>query len=112
SSFNSVIAGSIFEDAKSGIPEAQFELGTMYIKGDGTKKDINEAMKWIKLSADQNYKLAQTALGFAYYYGNPSVPQDLQKAINWFTKSATQNDSAAQLYLGLIYVEGNGVEKK
>ena len=45
--------------AKSGVMEAQVNLGHMYIRGDGVKKDYAEAAKWYKKAAEQGYAEAQ-----------------------------------------------------
>src|SRR5947207_44494 len=42
--------------AQEGDPEAQYYLGVFYVNGgEGVPKDLAEAYKWWKLSANQNY---------------------------------------------------------
>ena len=56
------------ELAKKGDPEAEFELGSMYEKGEGTGTDLREA-------AHQGLAQAQSALGMLYTSGR-GVSQD------------------------------------
>ena len=106
-----ITAGSIFEKANSGDAEAQFILGTMYVRGKEVEKDINQAIIWFTKAAQQGHSYAQTALGMIYYYKDSGVKQDINKAIKWFMKAADQGNSAAQVHLGLIYVEGEDIKQ-
>lgn len=97
--------------AEQGNAEAQFEIGALYNFGeDGIQKDLREAVKWYKKSADQGYALAQRALGSCYACGT-GVEKDTQDAVKWFRKAAEQGDSAAQCMLGDHYAAGEGVKK-
>ena len=49
--------------AEAGDAEAQFEVGKAYKNGEGVEKDLNEAMKWLKKSAEQGNKHGM----FTYY---------------------------------------------
>ncbi|KAK8843573.1 hypothetical protein M9Y10_024630 [Tritrichomonas musculus] len=74
------------------------------------KRDINKAIKYYSLAADQNYPEAQIDLGFIYYDGK-YVPRDINKAIQYYSLAANQNHAIAQCYLGLIYFEGKYVTR-
>jgi TPR repeat protein len=52
--------------ADAGDSEGEFYLGEMYDEGKGVSQDYEEAEKWYRKSADQNYLLAQTNLGYMY----------------------------------------------
>lgn len=109
-------ANSIFEKANSGDAEAQFILGSMYVRGIEVGKDINKAIIWFTKAAQQGHSNAQTALGMIYYYKDSSnkdsgIKQDIKKAIKWFMKAADQGNSVAQFHLGLIYVEGEDIKQ-
>ena len=45
--------------ADQGKDNAQYNLGLMYYNGLGVKKDVSEALKWIRESAQQGYEKAQ-----------------------------------------------------
>ena len=44
--------------ANLGDPEAQYELGMLYVTGTGIKKDHREAMYWFILAADRKHPAA------------------------------------------------------
>lgn len=49
--------------AEQGYPPAQYNLGMMYANGWGGQKDGDQALHWLKLSADQGQGEAQFYLG-------------------------------------------------
>ncbi len=53
---------SIITSATEGNPEAQYQLGIMYAKGDGVNKDRDRANKWLRKAANQGHAKAQRAL--------------------------------------------------
>jgi hypothetical protein len=90
---------------------AQFNMGTFYSYGEeGASKNYKEAIKWYKLSADQEFARAQINLGVAYIEGQ-GVPKDYKEAIRWFSLAADQGEGRAQAALGYQYYYGYGVEK-
>ena len=44
------------ESAKSGIPQAQYDLAVIYYNGDDIEQDIGEAIYWFKKSAEQGFE--------------------------------------------------------
>ncbi len=50
------IAAKLFlELAEDGYPMAQYMLGKLYLKGQGVPKDIDTAVTWFYLSANQHF---------------------------------------------------------
>ena len=96
--------------AQAGHDMAQYKLGLLYAKGDGTKKDLCEAVKWFGLSADQGNANAQYNLGVCYEYGY-GVKQDCAEAIRLYELSANQENVNAQYNLGFCYESGKGVQQ-
>jgi TPR repeat protein len=45
--------------AEQGLAQAQFNLGVLYKKGEGTAQDIKQAVKWYRLAAEQGHVSAQ-----------------------------------------------------
>src|SRR5580704_8147185 len=45
---------------------SQFNLSVMYDQALGVPQDYNEALKWLRLAADQGYAEAQRNLGLRY----------------------------------------------
>ncbi|MFI0843180.1 tetratricopeptide repeat protein [Mesorhizobium sp. IMUNJ 23232] len=44
-------------------PNAQFEMGKMFLNGDGVKKSIKQAGRWLQLAAEKGHAGAQATLG-------------------------------------------------
>ena len=69
----------LMQAAMCGDVEAQTYLGYLYYEGEGVEQNYNEAVKWYKKAAKQDYAPAQLALGECYYFGE-CVEQDYKKA--------------------------------
>lgn len=80
--------------AEQGDAVAQYDLGILYYKGQGTRQDYAEAVKWWLKSAERGYANAQFNLGTAYLHGQ-GVEQDYVRAYIWFTAAATRGDEEA-----------------
>ena len=63
-------------------------------------RDINKAIHYYSLAADQNYPNAQINLGAIYHEGQ-YISRDISKAIHYYTLAANQNNPNAQFNLGL-----------
>jgi exopolysaccharide production negative regulator len=72
-------AASYFQD-----PEAQYELGRLYLDGIGTAKDAKQAVRWFGLAADKNHRSAQALLGSMLFKGQ-GVPRQAGKGLAWLT---------------------------
>jgi len=72
------------ELAKKGNAEAEFELGSMYEKGEGTRTDLREATRWYWKAAYQAFAQAQSALGMLYASGS-GVSRDSVQALLWLS---------------------------
>ena len=75
---------SLIANAEQGDAEAQFQLGSLYYRGEGVVLDYNEAplleaVKWWRKAAEQGHAKAQNNLG-AMYYNGEGVPQDGKEA--------------------------------
>ena len=85
-------------------PEELYLLGnSCYVK-----KDYEQAVKYFRLAAEQEYVFAQYMLGLCYYYGR-GVARDYSEAVKWYRKAAEQGDADAQTNLGNRYYNGQGV---
>ena len=96
--------------AEKGLPQAQYYLSYIYLKGLGVTEDEHKSFEWCQKAADQGHIFSYCWLGEKYEYGE-GVEQDYNKALEWYTKGAENEDESAQYYLGLMYEKGNGVEK-
>jgi TPR repeat protein len=95
--------------ADKGDARAEFDLSAYYAKRNGhARPDYTNALKYLRLSADQGYGDAEVALG--YFYGRGlGVPRDVPTAVQWYRKAADQGNALGQYAMGRFYATGRGV---
>ena len=71
------------QGAEQGNASSQFQLGRMYLAGEGVEQDFEQARRWFRLSALQEYPAAQLELGEIYRVGH-GVSIDYVEAYAWF----------------------------
>ena len=93
--------------AEQGNAEAQFRMGRLY---DYVQQyqDLQEAIRWYRLAAEQGLPAAQNSLGLRYSIGR-GVPHDYKEAVRWWLLAAEQEFAEAQYWLGVSYEEKRGV---
>ena len=96
--------------AKSGDPNAELELGSLYDTGNGVIIDHEEAVGWWMKAADRGLAVAENNIAAAYTTGL-GVPRDYEKSAEWYRKAADQSNTTAQAELGWMYFSGVGVKK-
>lgn len=84
--------------AEHGNAEAQFQLGQMYVFGEGVPKDLEEGFRWVRRAAEQGHAKARFQLGQMYYFG-VGVPGDLQAGLIWVRKAAKQGHAGAREFI-------------
>jgi hypothetical protein len=99
--------------AEQGEPDAQHIIGLRYKFGHKCvpQNDI-EAVKWLRLAADQGYAKAQVSLGSMYEQGR-GVPKSDAEALKWYRLAADQGNAHAQKLLGRRFwpdMEDGGTE--
>lgn len=92
-----------FALAQQGDVKAQYDIGNMYLKGQGTARNAREAFSWFSKAAKQGYSRAEYKLGYLYQRGT-GVGKDQNKAYSWLKKSAEKDYTPAMFYLGKLYV--------
>ncbi len=92
--------------AAHGAAAAQNNLGILLGNGDQVRKNVPEALYWLKRAfragdccAAQNIAITYRQIG------------DLKSAFNWFRKSAKSSDGDALIQLGIHYYWGKGTRK-
>jgi hypothetical protein len=101
-------AETLFKEAGlAGDPDAQNNLGCIYLGGLGTEKNEVEAARWFELSANQGNQKAQLSLGLMYRDGM-GIVQNYEQAYRWLQASAEQGDDGAQFHLGSMLISGEG----
>lgn len=98
------------ELAKRGFVIAEYDLGILYIKGQGVQQDYYKAAHWFKKAAAQGNAQAENDLGLLYTKGI-GIPQNSMKAAYWFKKAAGQGNAQAENNLGYVYVHDQGVQQ-
>ena len=81
------------EAAESGIANAQYNLGVMYLNGDVKNKiDYRKAQRWLRKATEQGNAVAQSQLGYLYEKGL-GCSQDFAK-----TRKSTRRSKVAKSY--------------
>ncbi len=94
--------------AAQGDAAAQFNLATMYAKGQGVPQNYAEAAAWFLKSATQGYAPAQNSLGVRYEKGQ-GVAQNPARAAALYREAAEQRLGLAQDNLSDLFAKGLGV---
>ena len=130
---------TLLQAAEQGDPEAQYDLGEAYRRGEGVLRDDAEAARWYRMAAAQGHRNAQSSLGVAYAKGEGvrkddaeaarwfqmaaeqggsnllgffgSLEEDPAEAARWHWMLAEQGETSSQFKLGIAYMEGEGVSQ-
>jgi localization factor PodJL len=103
-------AGWFERAAKRGLAPSQFRLGTMYEKGLGVGKDLQEARRLYLAAADKGNPKAMHNIAVLYAEGIDGKP-DYKSAVQWFRKAAGYGVADSQYNLAVLYARGIGVDQ-
>ena len=92
--------------AHNGDARAQFNVGMLYLKGEGVPQDYKEARFWIEKAARRGLADAQASLG-ALYRDGLGTSADLAQAMQWFEKAAQQGNADAQVSMARLLLNEN-----
>ena len=81
------------QSAEQGYASSQFQLGQMYLTGEGVLQDVEQARQWFRLAALQDYPTAQFQMGEIFRLGN-GVVIDHTQAFAWYHLAALNKLSA------------------
>jgi uncharacterized protein len=87
--------------AEEGEPEAQFNLGLLYLDGHGVPQSAAEAVNWFRRAAEQDYAQAQHNLG-AMYGSGQGVKRDYIQAYKWLNLCAAKGNAGCITQRDLI----------
>ena len=87
---------------------SRFNVAVHYKNGAGIPKDLQKAISFFTLSANQGFVDAQKTLGQLYEEGD-GVTADKTVASEWYRKAAEQGNATSQLALASMYAKGVGV---
>jgi TPR repeat protein len=94
--------------ADHGRKEALYNIGLLYWQGGpGMPRDVQEAVRRFKLSADGGFSTSAFMIGRIYRDGD-GVRQNIAEAMQWFKQAADQGYVDAMTELGGMYASGQG----
>ena len=94
--------------ALRGHREASYNLGVLYLNGQGVLRDDGQASRWFQRAAERGLPEAQYQLGRMCYEGR-GVPRDPQCELQRYRESAEGRYPLAQHDLAVLYHLGEGV---
>lgn len=84
--------------AKAGSAEAQFELSSRLLRGDGCTANRDKALRWLWLAVEQGYEPAQRSAALALN-NEPHAPITTTQKLTWLDIAAKNGDTDASLEL-------------
>ena len=96
--------------ATRGNAEAEFDVGLMFLMGDGTDKDAQQALGYLLKAAHHEVIEAQYNVALMYLTGD-GIATNTEQAFVWMTKAALSNCVDAQYNLGLMYDKAHEADK-
>ena len=95
--------------ANLGYADYQYDLSLMYANGEGVEKDLEDAFKWCKKSAEQNNYAAHRDLGYMYIRGEGCL-SDTGKGMKHLKIAGKNGDLDAQVILGHRYMNNDDMD--
>ncbi|MBT7487375.1 MAG: sel1 repeat family protein [Rhodospirillales bacterium] len=80
-------------------PEGQYQVGTMFEKGQGVPTNIVDAVKWYEAAAKQGHLAAQISLGKIYAGWQSAYQMDVLRARKWLLLATGQGSVKAAALL-------------
>jgi len=87
--------------AEQGDPEAQYNMGLLYLDGKGVPQSPAEAANWFRRAAEQDYEKAQHNLG-AMYGSGQGVKRDYIQAYKWLNICAAKGNAGCVTQRDLV----------
>lgn len=101
--------------AKAGDPDSSFEVGSCYLNGIGTEKNVDKAVEFLKLGAEQGSAGAALTLGNMLERGYVNkanfVISDYNVAFMLFKVAADGGLAAGTHRMGMMYKDGRGTHQ-
>lgn len=80
--------------AEKGNPHGYFNIGILYLYGNGVEKDVNKTINYWTQSADLDNSHAMVALG-NLYFDKKALTRDVKNAYLWFKKAVDNGNTKA-----------------
>ncbi len=101
--------GHLLKAANGNLPEAQNELGLLYLSGKLSTADSAAGVAWLTRAAQAGYAQSQNNLATLYERG-AGVPQNMENASQLYSMAANQGHGPATLALARLLNEGIGTK--
>lgn len=85
--------------AESGDPEAQYNIGWMYMNGYGLMMNDRLALEWWQRASDQGYTEASFSIAMLYSQGEGQVERDMDKAVEHYLMAVEDGHEDANLII-------------
>lgn len=92
-------------DAALGDPEAQYNLGVEFHRGDNIPRDYSKAATMWRLSSKAGVIESNNNLGYLTYYGK-GVKQDYAEGLRLWRIAAEKGFAESQIHVGYAYSDG------
>ena len=83
--------------AYQGDAAAAYDLGMMYVSGEGVEQNLVKALYWVKFAAEKNNLVAVQAMIAAYRGGELGLTVDLDQASKWEAKEVPLRAAAKKI---------------
>jgi TPR repeat protein len=99
-------AAEMFQYAASyfGDPNAQYNLGRLYLDGSGVERDQRQAARWFNLAAEKGHRAAQALLGQLLINGQ-GVPRQRARGLMWLTLAKQASDPKREAWISALHAE-------
>lgn len=82
-----------------GDPEGQYNLGRLYMNGQGTRRDARQAARWMKLAAEKGYAPARAVFGEMLLRGGEGVPRQPVLGLMWLSLAREAADPRRESWI-------------
>ncbi|SEF81630.1 hypothetical protein SAMN04488115_102133 [Bosea lathyri] len=82
-----------------GDPEGQYNLGRLYMKGQGTRRDARQAARWMKLAAEKGHAPARAVFGDMLLRGGEGVPRQPVLGLMWLSLAREGADPGRESWI-------------
>lgn len=95
------------ERADEGDPIYQNNVGYYYLYGlNGFPEDLDKAIKYLNMAAEQEQVNAMTTIGWFYFTGEFGAGKDFEQAIYWNQRASDLGFTIASYNMGFFYYSG------
>lgn len=96
---NETALGLYKRAAELGSAKGQFKYGLLLLKGEGTKKNSEEGIRWINKAVEQKHTPAMIFIAGSYLYGTNSLKEDTDRGMTILNQAISLGSKDAEAYL-------------